>query len=183
MARHWISYEVAFADYLRRRSIPFVPVDESRRSVFAGERIKSFDLILHAPGERRWIVDVKGRQFPYVAEDGGRRYWENWVTREDIDGLREWETVFGDGFEGCFVFAYLLDGPPERWPVAQPHVFRDGRYAFLSVSLAQYAEHCRPRSVSWDTVTVPTGTFRQIARPVAAGCPGQTDVRITAQSA
>lgn len=169
-------------DYLRGREIPFVPVDESRRAIFAGEKIKSFDLILHAPGRRRWIVDVKGRQFPYLAEDGAKRYWENWVTREDIDGLREWEAVFGDAFEGCFVFAYLLDGPPDRWPAGRPHAFRDAYYAFLSVTLAQYAEHCRPRSASWDTVSVPTATFRQIARPIPVGCPGQSDVGISTPS-
>lgn len=183
MARYWIAYEAAFADYLRAQEIPFVPVDENRRAVFAGERIKSFDFIVHAPGERRWIVDVKGRQFPYLGEDGARRYWENWVTREDLDGLREWEAVFGDGFEGCFVFAYLLDGPPERWPVARPHRYRDADYAFLAVSLAQYAEHCRQRSVRWDTVSVGTSLFRQIARPVVTGCSGRGDVGITAQSA
>ncbi len=155
-------------DYLRGRQIPYLPVDESRRIAFAGEKIKSFDLVMYAPDQLRWIVDVKGRQFPYIAEDGAKRYWENWVTREDLDGLREWEAVFGDGFEARFVFAYLLDGPPDRWPQGQPHAFREGYYAFLAVSLADYAQHCRPRSPSWDTVSVPTRIFRQIARPVGS---------------
>jgi hypothetical protein len=166
MARNSVHYEAAFADYLRGRQIPFVPVDESRRMVLAGEKIKSFDFIVHAPGHRRWVVDVKGRQFPYIAEDGAKRYWENWVTREDLDGLREWEHVFGDGFEACFVFAYVLDGPPDRWPTGQPHAFREDYYTFLAVLLRDYAEHCRPRSTSWDTVSVPTSTFRHIIRPM-----------------
>src|SRR5512142_2054032 len=131
-----IHYEAAFVDYLRARQIPYVPVDETRRVVFSGEKIKSFDLIVYAPAERRWIVDVKGRQFPYIAEDGARRYWENWVTREDLDCLREWEAVFGEGFIGCFVFAYVLDGPPDRWPSVRPHAFRDDYYAFLLTSVA-----------------------------------------------
>ena len=65
-----------------------------------------------------------------------------------------------------FVFAYLLDGPPDRWPAVRPHVFREEYYAFLVVTLAEYQEHCRPRSASWDTVSVGTATFRRIARPV-----------------
>lgn len=163
-----VHYEAAFVDYLRSRRIPYVPVDETRRVVFAGEKIKSFDLIVYASAERRWIVDVKGRQFPYIAEDGTKRYWENWVTREDLAGLSEWENVFGAGFAACFVFAYVLDGAPDRWPGGRPHSFRDECYAFLVVSLADYAEHCRPRSASWDTVSMPTRTFRRLARPVEA---------------
>jgi len=164
-----VHYEAAFIDYLRSRGVPYVPVDETRRVIFAGERIKSFDLIVYPPGQPHWIVDIKGRQFPYISEDGSRRYWENWVTREDLAGLQEWEKVFGEGFEACFVFAYVLDGPPDRWPAVRPHPFRDEYYAFVVVSLARYAEHCRSRSASWDTVSMATSTFREIARPVDFG--------------
>lgn len=166
MTRRNVHYEMAFEDYLRGRGVPYVPVDETRRVIIAGAKLKSFDLLVYTGGERNWIVDIKGRQFPYIQDDGSRRYWENWVTREDIDGLREWEGVFGVGFEACFVFAYVLDGPPDRWPPTRPHAFRDEYYAFLSVRLEDYARHCRRRSESWDTVSVSARTFREIARPV-----------------
>ncbi|GMU22388.1 MAG: hypothetical protein AMXMBFR13_24740 [Phycisphaerae bacterium] len=168
MTRRNIHYEAAFVDYLRSRGVPYVPVDETRKVIFAGAKIKSFDLIAYPGGGRQWIVDIKGRQFPYIAEDGSKRYWENWVTREDLDGLGEWERVFGAPFEAQFVFAYVLDGPPDRWPAGQPHTFRDDYYAFLAVSLREYREHCRDRSARWDTVAVGTRIFRQIARPVEA---------------
>jgi hypothetical protein len=168
VTRRNVHYEAAFVDYLRKRSVPYVPVDEARRVCVSGARVKSFDLMMYAPGERRWIVDVKGRQFPYLTEQGTRRYWENWVTREDLDGLREWEAVFGAGFEACFVFAYLLEGPPDRWPPVAPHPYRGDRYAFLAVSAAEYARHARRRSASWDTVSLPARTFRQLARPIEA---------------
>lgn len=172
MTRKNVHYEAAFMDYLRSRGIPYVPVDETRRAIFAGEKIKSFDLIVYASGERRWIVDVKGRQFPYISEDGAKRYWENWVTREDLTGLAEWQAVFGEGFEACFLFAYVLDGPPDRWPAVRPHAYRDDYYAFLFVTLGEYREHCRPRSASWDTVSVGTAVFRRIARPMELFGPG-----------
>ncbi len=166
MTRRHIHYEAAFEDYLRSRGVPYVAVDESRRAIFAGERIKSFDFLVYPAGEQHWIVDVKGRQFPYINEKGAKRYWENWVTRDDLDGLHEWQEVFGRDFDARLVFAYLLDGPPDRWPSVRPHVYMGEEYAFLVARADDYREHCRRRSASWDTVSVSTAAFRRIARPV-----------------
>jgi hypothetical protein len=173
MLRH-IHYEAAFEDYLRSRAVPYVPVDEARRSIFAGERIKSFDFIVYPGGDRRWLVDVKGRRFPYITERGGRRYWENWVTREDLQGLSEWQNVFGSDFESRLVFAYLLEGPPDRWPTLRPHSFRGDDYAFVAVRLDDYREHARPRSSSWDTVSMSMRRFREICQPVELFAPART---------
>lgn len=169
MTQRHIHYEAAFEDYLRSGGVPYVAVDESRRAIFAGERIKSFDFLVYLPGEKPWIVDVKGRKFPYEIQNGSRHYWENWVMREDLDSLVEWQQVFGEDYEARFVFAYLLDGPPDRWPSVRPHVFREEYYAFLAVTLGEYQEHCRSRSDSWDTVTVPRADFQRIVRPLRAG--------------
>ena len=166
MTRRHIHYEAAFEDYLRSRGVPYVPVDETRRTIFAGARVKSFDFLVYVPGQRHWIVDVKGRKFPYTDRKGRRRYWENWVLQADLESLGEWQRVFGDEFEALFMFAYLLEGPPDRWPPVRPHSFRGGYYAFLAVTLADYQQHGRGRSAKWKTVAVPGGVLRQIARPV-----------------
>ena len=64
MARRHIHYEAAFEDYLRSRGLAYVAVDETRKAIFAGARVKSFDfLVYHEPGSNR-LVDVKGRKFP-----------------------------------------------------------------------------------------------------------------------
>lgn len=169
MKRHQFHhYEIAFEDYLRSRGIPYVPVDEARRAIFAGNRIKSFDVLVYPREGTNWIVDIKGRKFPYMTHRGGKRYWENWVEQDDLDGLAEWQAVFGDGFEACFVFAYLLDGPPDRWPPARPHLFRGAYYAFYRVALKDYQEHAQRRSASWQTLTMPRVAYRRIARPVEA---------------
>ncbi len=64
MARRHIHYEAAFEDYLRSRGLPYVAVDETRKAIFAGTRVKSFDfLVYHDRGSNR-LVDVKGRKFP-----------------------------------------------------------------------------------------------------------------------
>lgn len=169
MKRH-LHYELAFEDYLQQRSIPYVPVDETRKTLFAGSRIKSFDFLVYPSETSHWIVDVKGRNFPYLNENGqgSGRYWENWVTQQDLEGLAEWQTVFGDEFEARFVFAYLLQGPPDRWPAGRPHAFQGNCYAFLTVTLVDYRQHCRRRSAGWGTVSVPRHTFRQIARAVGS---------------
>ena len=39
-------------------------------------------------------------------------------------------------------------------------------YGFVAVRLADYAEHARPISPSWDTVAMPTAEFRRLARPM-----------------
>jgi hypothetical protein len=166
MALRHIHYENAFADFLRRRGVPFIPVNEQHRAVFAGNKVKSFDFLVYTPSGTHWIVDVKGRRFPYVTADGSRHYWENWVTREDLHSLADWANAFGESFEARFVFSYLLEGPPDRWPAVQPHTFRSQQYAFLSVKLSDYAQYCSLRSLSWDTVSMSRSRFRQIARSI-----------------
>jgi hypothetical protein len=68
-------YEAAFEEYLRARGVPYVAVDEARRSLLSsGDSIKSLDFIVSAPGQVAWLVDVKGRRFP--SGDGNKQYWK-----------------------------------------------------------------------------------------------------------
>ena len=90
-------YERAMEDFLRRQSIPYLRVDEAKRSAFSGTKLKSFDLVVYPEHEYNILVDVKGRKWPYLSR-GGKRYWENWVTREDLEDLTRWQGVFGDGY-------------------------------------------------------------------------------------
>jgi hypothetical protein len=90
-------------------------------------------------------VDVKGRKFPYVGSRGAR-YWENWVTQEDLTGLHRWQEAFGQGFEPILVFVYWLTAGSNREPSGEVHAFRDRFYAFLAVSAAEYGQHARVRS-------------------------------------
>ena len=161
MADRHIHYEAAFEDYIRSRGWPYIPVDEQKKAIFCGARIKSFDFLVYRPGKRAWLVDVKGRKFPYEGKNG-RRYWENWVTRGDLDGLSRWEGVFGNEFETGLVFAYWVTAPPEREPTGQLHVFRNETYAFLWISALDFRTHARSRSPKWDTVSVPTSDFRRL---------------------
>jgi hypothetical protein len=190
MARRHVHYEAAFEDFLRSCGLPYIAVNEHRKAIFAGGRVKSFDFVVYHQKGTTWLVDVKGRQFPYettvrrraiprevrrpIADRAldtrhgvrQRRYWENWVTREDLDGLACWEDAFGAGFVGMFVFAYQLRGSAARLAEAPVHPFRDGRYAFLAIAAGAYRDHCRLRSPKWETLSMPARVFRRLARPL-----------------
>jgi hypothetical protein len=163
MANRDNHYEAAFEAYLRSRGLPYVAVDEAKRSVLGdGESIKNLDFIVSTPGTATWLVDVKGRRFP-SAED---QYWKNWSTRDDLTSLAQWESLFGENFRGLLVFAYLIVGDRAPLPAEQLFEYRDGLYGFVGVLLADYAACCRQISPRWDTVAMPTADFRRLARPI-----------------
>src|SRR5690349_8781540 len=104
MAKRNNVYEAAFEAYLRFRRIPYVAVDEAKRSLDERQSLKSPDFIVSPVGQpRSWLVDVKGRKFPT-----GRRkqYWKNWSTGDELKSLASWENLFGPHFRGLLVFAY-----------------------------------------------------------------------------
>ncbi len=160
-------YEAAFEAYLRHRGVPYVAVDEAKRSVLSsGASIKSLDFIVSSPGEVTWLVDVKGRRFP--SGDISKQYWKNWSTRDDLVSLAQWEELFGGSFQALFVFAYDVLTNRAPLPEAQLFEYRNNIYGFVGVRLRDYAPAARIISPKWDTVAMPTAAFRRIARPVDA---------------
>jgi hypothetical protein len=157
-------YESAFEAYLRTARIPYVAVDEARRSLAGDGTLKSLDFIVSPPGAVSWLVDVKGRKFP--SGDEQKQYWKNWSPRDDLYSLTRWEQLFGEGFVGLLVFAYWLTADRSPLPADELFEHRDRRYAFLGVRLDDYAEHAREISESWDTVAMPTARFREVATPL-----------------
>ncbi len=181
MANRDNHYEAAFEEFLRGRGVPYIAVDEAKRSVLSdGASLKSLDFLVssgldvpvglagdgRADAARRvtWLVDVKGRRFP--SGDVHKQYWKNWSTRDDLRSLAQWEELFGEGFRGLFVFAYDVLG--RRSPLAAEELFdyRGNLYGFVAVTLADYAGHARPISPRWDTWAMPADDFRRFARPL-----------------
>lgn len=174
MANRHNHYEAAFADLLRRQRIPYVAVNESRRSLDAAGSLKSADFLVSAPGQGRWIIDIKGRRFP--AGTRQKQYWRNWSTRDDLRSLAEWCRHFGEGAEAFLVFAYDVVGDRSPVPPGELHLYQDRHYAFIALRLADYMLGARPLSSRWDTIAMPTALFRQhgvswhqlLANPVAS---------------
>jgi hypothetical protein len=160
-----IDYEAAFEHYVRSKQIPYVAVDEARRAAFRDAKLKSFDFIVYSTRSKNWLVDVKGRR--WVARKGnGRPAWENWVTQADLDGLQQWQEVFGEGFAALLVFAYRLDAEGEP-PPEIVHTFREARYVFAGVPVDDYRTEARVRSPKWGTVNLPVREFARHVRPIA----------------
>jgi hypothetical protein len=167
MANRENPYEAAFEEFLRSRRIPYVAVDESKRSLLGDGSLKSLDFIVSPADGASWLVDVKGRRFP-TASGEGKQYWKNWSTRDDLRSLAAWQRLFGDGFQGMLVFAYDVLGDRAPLPPEQLFAYRGALYGFLAVRLEDYAFHARPISLAWDTVAMPTERFRQTAVPIEA---------------
>lgn len=169
MADRNIHYEAAFEDYLRAKGWPYVAVDEARKAIFGAVSLKSFDFLVYSSSGPNLLIDVKGRKFPdsIPGKSKGGRAWENWITREDVEGLGAWEGVFGQDFKAVLVFAYWLQGPPQRSPFQDVHIFRKNYYAFVCISLADYVEGARPRSQKWQTLAMPGAEFSARATDVA----------------
>ncbi|MEZ6243921.1 MAG: HYExAFE family protein [Phycisphaerales bacterium] len=180
MAQRRRHYERAFETYLRGARIPYVAVDEAKRALLpegarlkladgepGGRTLKSFDFVVYGDNTNL-LVEIKGRRAPKrknPSRVGGRL--ECWVTLDDIASLRAWEKLFGDGFEGAFVFVYQCeDQPPDG---LFDEVIEDaGRwYAVRAIALDDYEASMKTRSPRWRTVDLPTEAFERHARPFA----------------
>ena len=176
MANRDNHYEAAFEELLRQHGVPYIAVDEAKRSVLAdGQSIKSLDFIVASQGRGTWLVDVKGRRFP-SGDDESKQYWRNWSTRDDLASLAQWEELFGQSFCGLLVFAYNIVGDPA---LARRSTFRVSRRSVRVRCRAagRLRRRAHDISESWDTVAMPTAEFRQLARPFMEFLAGSAQIR------
>lgn len=168
MAKRENHYEKAFEAWLRAREIPYVAVDEKRRSLWGGGSIKNLDFIVSPGRGLNWLVDVKGRQFGAEGAAAKGAYWKSWSTQDDVRGLTAWESLLGPGFGGLLAFVYNVQGPKSPLPEDQLFVFESRRYAMIGVTLAEYTSAARVVSPKWQTVAVPTTRFKELAAELDA---------------
>jgi hypothetical protein len=165
MAQRRFHYDAAFERYLRDGAIPYIAVDEARRSlenVQPPRSLKSFDFVVYSATGRNLLIDVKGRKH----SGRSNRALDNWVTQADVDSMTRWEAIFGDGFEGAFAFLYWCQAQPPAALFQDLFQSGDRWYALLGITLADYRQHMRRRSQSWQTVCMPADQFMERARPL-----------------
>lgn len=157
-------YEVAFEAFLRFHSIPYVGMDEQRRSIVGDKSLKSPDFIVSPTGQGfSWLVEVKGRRFPTGT---AKQYWKNWSTADELISLAHWESLMGPRSAALLVFAYNIVGDQAPLPVDQLFEFQNALYGFVAIRLDHYTSWAKPLSVRWNTVTVSTPKFRTLAKGV-----------------
>ncbi len=181
MTQRRFHYEQAFEHYLRSNRIPYVAVDEAKKSLMpgngpparhrteAGRSLKSFDFVVYA-ADRNLLIDVKGRMFGRTGRDTSlcNRRFESWVTSDDVQSLEAWQELFGSGFEATFIFSYCLRQQPPDALFEEVYMYNDRWYALREVTLRDYREAMVPRSPKWKTVHVPGEAFARISRPFSA---------------
>lgn len=167
MANRANHYDAAFEEYLRYHRVPYVAVDETRRSLLQEVSLKSPDYIVSPAQGDNWLIDIKGRKFPSGGDQQSHQ-WENWATRDDIDSMLRWQGVFGAGFRPVLVFAYqILDA---RWncqfDLASRWTYRDQSYAFYGVGVEDYRDRMSQRSRQWDTVSLRKRDYEEVRFPL-----------------
>ena len=159
-------YETAFEAYLRDRRLGYVAVDESRRSSLEDEPVKSIDFIVYGAGGAKLLVDIKGRKFPSQSKGKPRRVWQNWVERDDVEGLERWQSSFGPEYQALLVFAYYILPEVElRRGTADVWVWRGRRYLMRAVPVdrlppphaASGRRSGRPSTCQWPTFATSSG--------------------------
>jgi hypothetical protein len=166
MAKRDNHYEAAFEAYLRARQVPYVAVDESKRSLLSEGTLKSLDFIITPPrAPTVWLADIKGRRFPTGRQ---KQYWKNWSTNDELQSLARWEELLGPRFTSLLVFAFHVVGEFAPLPPDQLYEFRGQLYGFVGVRLHHYTAYAHVISPKWDTVAVPAAKFRELAEPLDA---------------
>lgn len=165
-------YEAAFEAFLRSRRVPFIAIDEAKRSLLGSATIKSLDFIIVGPDDAKLVVDVKGRRFPGGTAEKPKKVWQNWATKDDLDGLDHWARLLGPGFRGVIAFAYQIAPPfvlPEN--ATDAFLFQNTTYLMRAITVADYRRHMTVRSPRWGTVSLPVAAFRTLVQPFSSLLP------------
>lgn len=158
-------YEKAFENWLIDNRIKYTAVDQSKRAAFGRVKLKSFDFLLYRQDKPVIIAEVKGRSFKGTSFEKLRGF-ECWVLADDVEGLTQWQKVFGDGHDAYFVFAYGIENIDVDFDGRELYQLGRRRYVFLAVNLDDYRKFMKLRSPKWRTVTLGAEDFRRCAIPL-----------------
>ncbi|NOY40210.1 MAG: HYExAFE family protein [Planctomycetes bacterium] len=156
-------YEHAFESYLRDHRVAYVAVNEQRRSLVAHGSLKSLDFIAAPCDSVSLLIDIKGRRFP--SGERHKQYWRNWSTWDDLQSMAQWQDKLGVGSCSLLVFAFDIVGSKSPLAANQLYPFREHRYAFLAIRVADYIQFAKPLSAKWQTMAMPNRLFREAAFP------------------
>ncbi len=170
------SYERMFETFLRKKEIPYIAIDELRRPVTRYGTIKNFDFIVHSK-QGNYFLDIKGKEFPQSCKKGRQGLtWQNWVKRDDIEGLSFWQNLLGTEFTPLIVFAYRVIYPEDIFLFEDLFNYEDSSYGMVAATLQKYIMKARIRSKKWEAYSVKKNEFLQIAKPLRFFLPELTEI-------
>ncbi|GAI27473.1 unnamed protein product, partial [marine sediment metagenome] len=155
---------------LRRRDIPYIAINENKRPIIEGRPIKNFDFIVYSK-KSKYLIDIKGKFFPYKYKNRTPNYWENWITNDDIEGLQLWQKIFGKNFKSIIVFPYLIKYRQDSDKFRNIYKFKNHLYGIVAIGLDIYLKNSKPRSKKWNAISVSRGKFKNLARPLSKFIP------------
>lgn len=187
MAQRRHHYEHAFERFLRDQRVPYISVDEAKKSLLPERsrmnrarrfeqphKLKNFDFVIYGHGGNL-LVEVKGRRLPRVRLIDGRPAkprMESWVTRDDVSALRRWSELFGPEFEPVFIFMYWCDDVPPDGLFVETVASRGRWYTMRCIDLESYTSAMKVRSPKWGTVHLSSADFERLSRPFGTPCRG-----------
>lgn len=158
-----------------------------------GRAIKSFDFVVYGQSGN-FLLEIKGRKVARkVGSGGGDRHdqsgggifgseptgggvkpikaqagrLESWATEDDVESLRSWQQLFGEGFTGAIVFVYWCDEMPPDGLFQEIMEFQGRWYALRAITIDAYAGAMRTRSPRWRTVDLSRSDFERLSQPFA----------------
>lgn len=155
-------YEKAFENWLIDNRIKYTSIDQSKRAAFGKAKLKSFDFLLERDGKSTIIAEVKGRIFKGDSFEKLTKL-ECWSVADDVEGMLQWQKVFGDGHEAYFIFTYCMENPDVDFDGRGFYEYSQKRYVSLAIRLEDYRRFMKLRSPKWRTVTLSAADFRRCA--------------------
>lgn len=181
-------YERVFEGIIRKCEIPYIAINEAKRAVVEGKKIKSLDFIV-ASKTGIYLLDVKGKTFPYgwpkrsISE---RDYWENWVHKDDLEGMELWSSLLqSKKIQPLLVFVYKIVKRDEVQNFVDYVKMDNTLYGFVAIPTSVYRQNWKQRSVAqgFTAMYVSRDKFKSLAEPFSKFLPEtrkilQTDHKI-----
>lgn len=157
-------YETAFQSYLENINVAYVPLSQVKKASLDGEKLKSFDYIIHRDIGKALLADIKGRKHTLKEYNNGKP-GQNWVTIDDVYSMQKWQESFGCDYDSLFVFAYwITDCNGDS--ASGLFCYDDRYYWFIGMYVNDYQVFMKKRSRKWGTVDLPAGKFRNLCQPL-----------------
>jgi len=161
-------YELMFENFLREQQFLYIAINEAKRPIFKGEKVKNFDFIVVSKSGKLVLMDIKGKQFPYKSKLG-KNYWENWVGLDDVKFLKMWSEIFNA--TGIIVFPYWIKYKEDEKLFKDIFKFKGNSYGIVAIEIDEYRKNAKPRSKSgegtFNAISVSRELFSKLVKPIS----------------